>query len=124
MPTAGEFEQSAVELDRAAEDTDSLVGGARDLFGPTVLSGGELTRLVETTIDVAERTTQSSAIELRDLAAECRARAVTCRRYAADVAIYNDLVETWHDERNDLPPGEAPPRRPTRPLPPASWVEI
>lgn len=124
MPTAAEFDQSALELDRAAEDTDSLVGGARDLFGPTVLSGGELTRLVDTTLDVAERTTQSSAIELRDLAAECRSRAETCRRFAADVAAYNNLVETWHVERNALPPGEPPPRRPTRPLPPASWVEL
>lgn len=124
MPTAAEFEQSALELDRAAGDTDTLASGARELFGPAVLSGGELTRLVDTTLDVAERTTQSSAIELRDLAAECRSRAETCRRFAADVAAYNDLVETWWFERNALPPGEAPPRRPERPLPSASWVEI
>ncbi len=124
MPTASEFEQSALELDRAAEDTESLVAGARELFGENVLSGGGLSRLVESTIDVTERTTTSTAAELRELANECRSRASECRAYAAELAAYNEQLEAWQRERNALPPGVAPPRRPTRPSRPASWVEI
>ncbi len=124
MPTAIEFEISADELDRAADEAELLVTGLRDLFGPDVLSGGELTRLVETTIDVAERTSQTSATELRDLAGTCRTRAATCRQYADDVAAYNNLVEAWRRERNALPPGEPIPRRPTPPASPPSWVEL
>lgn len=124
MATATEFEQSALELDRAAEDAETLMSGVRDLFGPQVMSGGELSRLVETTIDVAERTTSSAALELRELADDCRSRAATCRQYADDLAAYNDQLDVWNQERNELPPGEAPPRRPTRPLRPAYWVEL
>lgn len=124
MPTASEFDLSALELDRTAEDAESLISGARDLFGPAVLSGGELTRLVDTTIDVAERTSHSTAAELRGLAADCRTRAATCRLYAEEIATYNDLVEAWRTEVDALPPGEAPPRRPTQPVRPSSWVDI
>ncbi len=124
MPTAADFDRAAVDLDRAAEDSEGLMLRARERFGPRVLHGGELSRLTHTTIDVAERTASSCAFELRELAAQCRTRAHVCREYERTLASYNRMLEDWRDVRESLPGGEIPGPRPARPPAPPAWVDL
>ncbi len=124
MPTALDFDLAAGEFDAAADTTGALLSEIGGGVEPHVLNGGGLTLLTNATIDAADRTARSTADRLRELAGEARRRADQCRTYAADLRQHDRNVARWREDRAALPPGEPPPRRPTRPQSPGSWAEV
>jgi hypothetical protein len=118
----------------------NLLSPVRGSWGASVVNGGRLATVVERTVDASEANVNSAVSMVREMANECRWRAVVCDRYAqalqaweASMGAYNTAVVQHgvavQAAMAAAKPGEAvvlpnpPGSPPSRPWPPYPWVD-
>lgn len=127
MPTAEAFDAAARSFDRVADQLGQLMHDTTWYFGPDTLRGGMLTIVADLTIATAQVTATTAAASAASSARICRERAAACRAFAADMADYHRRLaiheQAW-SEYDPTDPFGAPPARPERPRPAASYIDI
>jgi hypothetical protein len=136
MPTATDFDLAARRLREVQADLGVLTVPTALLAGSVSL-GGRLTASIDTLVDDDAAAASAAAAEADRLAITCEVRAEMCRSFEADLAQHRVDMQRWESSHAawrrrsaawmrgdvDTSPGVEP-RRPSRPQPPESWIEI
>ncbi len=138
MPYASEFHQAALAFDDEAIEADGLHAPMSGALGPDVLTGGALTADVSALVNLAGLDNATNAGSLRELAEECRRRALLVESAAENYRLWNRAMtrhdislsswradyQRWSDDPDaHAYPGSAP-TAPPRPVPPHNWIEF
>ncbi len=127
MPTAEAFDQAALQLDSAADETQRLIGPIRAKAGPEVLAGSPLAQSVDRTIDDGRRDLRVITADLRELAREARQRAAETRRAEAEAADFVAQQERFELEQAEFEAGGEvgdPPVPPVAPPPKPAFADF
>lgn len=123
MPTADDFENASRLLEAVSSECSSAMDRVGNTAQLIVLAGGSTATSISENMRALIDDLNILAREVTSLRIECDRRARECRAFDATLVQWRQQHLAWMREGHGASGAALAPPEPTRPTPPAAWIE-